>query len=133
MNQVITNALLFLAICFILYLVFSSFNKIEGMTTNTETTASASPSNGIAGNAANYVANIKAQTVRLQDILLISKYRADYENAVISMDDMVNNLMLKTVLGANKDKPEEALKSLVMLNESKTALNNVMKFIDAAA
>jgi len=129
MNQVITNALLFLAICFILYLVFSSFNKIEGMTTNTEETTT----NGIAGNAANYVANIKAQTIRIQDTLLISKYRSDYENAVISMDDMVNNLMLRTVLSVNKDKPEEALRSLVMLNESKAALNNVMKFIDASA
>jgi hypothetical protein len=131
MSQVMTNALLFLAIGFILYLVFSNFNKIEGMTTNTE--ASATPSNGIAGNAANYVANIKAQTIRIQDTLLMSKYRADYENAVISMDDMVNNLMLRTVLSVNKEKPEEALRTLVMLNESKGALNNVMKFIDAAA
>lgn len=131
MNQVITNALLFLAICFLLYFVFNTFNKIEGMTTNTETT---SPSgNGIAGNAANYVANIKSQTVRIQDTLLVSKYRTDYENAVIAMDDLVNNVMLKTVLSANKDKPEEALKTLVMLNESKNALNNVMKFIDSSA
>jgi hypothetical protein len=133
MNQVMTNALLFLAICFILYFVFRSFNTIEGMTTNTETAPAASPNNGIAGNAANYVANIKAQTIRLQDTLLISKYRADYENAVISMDDLVNNIMLRTVLNVNKDKPEEALRTLVMLNESKTALNNVMKFIDASA
>jgi len=131
MNQVITNALLFLAICFLLYFVFNSFNKIEGMTNNNESASSSN--NGIAGNAANYVATIKSQTVRIQDTLLISKYREDYENAVIAMDDMVNNLMLRTTLSVNKDKPEEALKTLVMLNESKNALNNVMKFIDAAS
>lgn len=128
-----TNALLFLAIGFVLYLLFSNFTKIEGMTANRDQSASSSSENGIAGNAANYVANIKSQTIKMQDTLLVSKYRTDYENAVIAMDDMVNNLMLKTSLTVNKDKPEEALKTLVMLNESKSALNNVMKFIDAAA
>lgn len=132
MNKVVTNFLLFLMVCFIIYLVFSNMSSIEGMTNNESTTPSSS-GNGIAGNAASYVAAIKDQTIKLQDTLLISKYRKDYENVVISLDDLVNNLMLRTALSIQKDKPQAALRELVALNESKAALNNVMKFIDASA
>lgn len=110
--------------------------SVEGMTNNeTDTTAqqSTSTSNGVAGNAASYVAAIKDQTIKLQDMLLVSKYRKDYENAVIALDDLVNNLMLRTALSIQRDKPQTALRELVALNESKAALNNVMKFIDASA
>jgi hypothetical protein len=136
MDKVMNNLLLFLMIVFFIYLIFSNMSSIEGMTTDSSsntTTSSGSSENGIAGNASSYVAAIKAQTIKLQDTLLISKYRKDYENVVISLDDLVNNLMLKTALNVNKGKPQEALKDLVSLNESKAALNNVMKFIDASA
>ena len=136
MNKVVNNFLLFLMISFIIYLIFSNMKSVEGMTNNeTDTTAqqSTSTSNGVAGNAASYVAAIKDQTIKLQDMLLVSKYRKDYENAVIALDDLVNNLMLRTALSIQRDKPQTALRELVAFNESKAALNNVMKFIDASA
>lgn len=133
MNKVVNNFLLFLMICFIIYLIFSNMNSVEGMTNNESTAVPSSSGNGIAGNAASYVAAIKDQTIKLQDTLLISKYRKDYENVVISLDDLVNNLMLRTALSVKKENPQEALKQLVSLNESKSALNNVMKFIDSSA
>jgi len=91
---------------------------------------SVSTSNGIAGSAAAYAANIKLLSVKSQDALLISKYRTDYENVVINVDDLVSNLMLEATLSIDSAKPQEALDKLVALNNAKAALNNVMKFID---
>jgi hypothetical protein len=87
-------------------------------------------SGGVAGNAAAYGANIKAQAIKLQDTVLISKYRTDYETVVINLSDLVDNLMLQTALTIDQSKPHEGLTKLVGLNNAKAALNNVMKFID---
>lgn len=126
-----TNLLLFLVIAGLAYFVYKSLNislNREGMTSDTP----AAPSNnGVAGSAANYAANIKAKVIKLQDSLLISKYRPDYENAIMSLDDLVNNLMLTTTLTIDPLKPIEGLEKLVKLQQSKVALNGVMKFVDS--
>lgn len=132
MNKVLMNFLLFLVVSFMLYFTFRSFNVVEGLTTTNSNTTTSSSTNGVAGNAANYAAQIKAQSIKLHDSLLISKYRKDYETTIISLDELVDNLMLQTVLSVDKSKPEVSLDKLVKLNQSKTALNNVMKFIDSA-
>ena len=103
---------------------------LETETTTTTDTTTTSTSNGVGGGAAAYGANIKAQVIKLQDTTLISKYRADYENVVINMDDLVNNLMLQVTLNVNQAKPEASLSKLAKLNIAKAALNSVMKFID---
>ena len=128
----------FLVSCYIMYSILypNPYSIMEGMTvedvssTSTSTSTSTTSSNGIAGNAAAYGAALKAQAVKAQDSFLISKYRTDYENVVINMDDLVNNLMLQTTLSINPSSPHESLGKLVMLNNAKAALNNVMKFID---
>jgi hypothetical protein len=108
---------------------------MEGMSTDdissmSTTSTSTSTSNGIAGNAAAYGANLKAQSIKAQDSFLISKYRTDYENVIVNMDDLVNSLMLQTTLSVDPSSPQDSLGKLVMLNNAKAALNNVMKFID---
>ena len=132
------NLCVFAGISFVAFLIFRNlnFDKMtfkEGMTDDSgNETSSSSTENGIAGNAATYGANIKSQTIKLQDTLLISKYRSDYETAILNLDDLVNNLMLKTALTVNKDKPQESLMVLSQLQQSKVALNTVMKFIDSS-
>ena len=138
------NLLLFIAICFLVYLVFSSFNYnpmlIEGMTDASGKTLNKNAlnrkalnrnaSNGIAGNAASYAATLKASTINSQDTLLISKYRSDYESAILNLDDLINNLMLKTSLSVNQNNPIEAIIKLGQMQQAKVALNSVMKFVD---
>ena len=136
------NLFMFLAICVVAYIFFRSLNYNlnfkEGLTTNSTTSTSASTiastnvADGIAGNAAAYAATIKAETVKLQDTFLISKYRKDYENVILNLDDFINCVMLKTTLNVDKNKPEASLSKLTELNQAKVALNNVMKFVDAA-
>jgi len=128
------NLTIFISICILIYYIFSNISIKEGLETASSSTSSSSSSssssNGVAGNAAAYAANIKAQVIKLQDTTLISKYRSDYENVVINMDDLVNNLMLQVTLNVDQSKPESSLAKLAQLNQAKAALNNVMKFID---
>jgi hypothetical protein len=96
--------------------------------------ASSSRTNGEAAMAANYAAAIKAQTVQIQDALLISKYRKDYENVIINMDDYVNILMLKIMLDIDLTKDTKSiissLEQMNALSNAKKSLNETMVFID---
>ena len=130
MNQeFLYNVLIFISICILTYIVFRNVNFKEGLENNDSKTTSTT-TNGVAGGAAAYAANIKEKVIKIQDTTLISKYRADYENVVINMDDLVNNLMLQITLNIDQSKPEASLAKLAQLNQAKAALNNVMKYID---
>ena len=131
MNKQMINLLFILAICFVAYLLFRNLDFKEGMTADSSTSTSSSTSNGIAGTAQNYAANIKSSTIKNQDMLLITKYRHDYENAILNLDDLINTLMLQTALSVDNSNPMPSLEKLNVLNSSRGALNNVMKFVDA--
>lgn len=149
-KDIIMNFFLFLGICFLFFIIFRTTIIKEYMTnrkdnsdksSSTKDTKDAtkptSPSSslntgGIAGNSSAYAANIRAEVIKLQDILLISKYRSDYENSVMAVDDLVNSLMLEKVLSINMSSPEKDLDALVGLNNVKAALNNVMSHVDSS-
>jgi hypothetical protein len=141
MNKQILNALFILAICFVAYLLFRNLNinLKEGLTNNISTNSNTisnsnatTSNNGIAGGAQNYAANIKSMTIKNQDMLLISKYRTDYENAILNLDDLINTMMAQTALSVNQSNPMASLEKLVQLNSARGALNSVMKFIDTS-
>jgi len=128
---------LFITICLLLYWLFRnfhySFSNREGMTDASGNTATSSGSNnGIAGNAATYGATIKSSSIKSQDTLLISKYRSDYETVILNLDDLINNLMLKTALTIDPNNPGDSLEKLGQMQQAKTALNSVMNFVDAS-
>ena len=129
------NLFLFIAICFATYLLFRHFEYknqyglIEGMTDISGNTTPSS-TNGIAGSAASYAATIKAENIKIQDMLLISKYRSDYETVILNLDDLINNLMLQASLTVNPKNPGASIKQLSDMNQAKLALNSVMKFLD---
>ena len=136
MNKLLVNLLFIVAICLVSYLLFRNLDFKEGLTTDSTTTMvnnlSTSTSNGIAGSAQNYAANIKSMTIKSQDRLLISKYRSDYENAILNLDDLINTMMLETALSVKNTDPMTSLKKLNELNSARGALNSVMKFVDAS-
>ncbi len=138
MNKDVVNLALFVGLCFIGYVIFIRCNVVEGMANgpnNRETDAASSDtsssSNGVAGNAATFAANLKAATVKMGDTLLVSKYRSDYESAIMNAEELVSMLMLKTVLSINTSSPQDTLKQLVALSHAQEALNMVMKFVDS--
>jgi hypothetical protein len=134
MDNVLYNFFIIIIIGLLIYLVFSNINLnvTEGMTTNEA--SSSSSENGVAGNASSFAAQLKNDSIKMQDSLLISKYRKDYENVIINMDDLINNMMLNTVLNykstGNLNKDIEMIDNLNKLNNAKTSLNSVMKYID---
>jgi hypothetical protein len=67
----------------------------------------------------------------MQDTFLISKYRSDYESAILNLDDLINNLMLRTTLNVNQDNPTNSIENLAKMQQAKVALNSVMKFVDS--
>lgn len=129
MKKELINLFLFLAVCFVAYLFFKGVNYKEGMTQGENT----SSNDGLAGSAASYGATIKAESVKLNDTLLISKYRKDYESVILNLDDLIDGLMLKTALSVDINNPSPSLTKLSEMNQAKTALNNVMKFVDASS
>lgn len=132
MNKQFVNLLFILAICFVAYLLFRNIDFKEGMTSDDSgKTSDSTTSNGIAGTAQTYAANIKSNTIKNQDVLLVAKYRKDYENVILNLDDLVNTMMLETTLSVNTSDPLPALDKLVKMHSAKTALNSVMKFVDA--
>ena len=132
MKSELMNLFLFIGICFVLYLFFKNFNFSgikEGMTDASGNSVTPPP-NGVAGNAASYGATIKAENIKLQDTFLITKYRTDYETAILNLDDLLNSFMLKTALSIDAKKPADGIKQLAEMNQAKAALNSVMKFVD---
>ena len=117
---------------FIIYLVMQTFGFKKGIKEGLENATA--PENGEAGNAANYAAALKAKTVQLQDSLLVSKYRADYENVIINMDDYLSMSMLKLVLDMDNSTDVKnnvtILNTLNTLSAAKKSLNETMVFLD---
>jgi hypothetical protein len=142
-NLTITNLCIFIGICIFSYFIFRNLNMtnssyVEGMTDST-TDASGNPppppgsiTNGVAGNAAGYAAQLKSAVIKSQDELLISKYRTDYENAVLNLDDYLNTMMLQTALSVNQNNPQQAIAKLAQMQQAKAALNSTMKFVDSS-
>jgi hypothetical protein len=54
----------------------------------------------IAAAAADYAAAVKAEVVQMQDELLVSKYRDDYENALMNLDDLLNLSLINESMSA---------------------------------
>lgn len=126
-----------LLIYIIMILFKAQFRMVEGMTNedNSTVTVNAKSGTGIAGSSTNYAEAIKSQVVKLQDELLISKYRKDYENAIIHLDDLAGLMMIKVALSMKiTNDPKEAvtqLNNLNILKQAKESLNSTMKFLDS--
>lgn len=108
-----------------------SFGGTKDAMTNMNDSSTKS-GNGIAGNAAAYGASVKAAAIKSQDTLLISKYRSDYETAILNLEDLINNLMLETALTIDQKNPGPSLETLATMQQAKTALDSIMKFVDSS-
>ena len=70
----------------------------------------------------------------MQDELLVSKYRKEYEAALINLDDYIGFLMIKQALNMKMDGDKkaamEAIGNLNILKNAKESLNTAMTFLD---
>jgi hypothetical protein len=146
MNEFYT-ILLFVFIGLIAYLIFRNLNlnniKVksnafgssafkEGMNNNTGNNNN-NNTTGIAADAAAYAASLKNASTKNLDILLISKYKSDYEASILNLDDLITGLMLKEALKVDvtQEYPSETINNLAQMQQAKLALNSAMKFVDS--
>jgi hypothetical protein len=126
---------------FIIYIVVKMFHLqatvVEGLTssstTTNDTTTTTDPSNGEAGMASSYAAAIKSKTVKLQDELLISKYRNDYEKVLINLDDYLGYYLLQQILNMKLVNPNDLTNycaKISYIKNAKDSLDTVMTFLD---
>ena len=108
----------------------------EGLVSSSLTT-SPTVTDGYGINAKTMATNIKSLSKALSDKLIVSKYRTDYENIIINMEDYINLLMINNVLSfnassfSNDDDIIKYLNNLGSLKLSRDALNDVMKYLDS--
>lgn len=131
-----------LVVLFVIYIIIKTLtfqaNIVEGLTNPTETNDFA-----LLENSANTSSqNIKKQNDKLNDIISISKYRTDYENLLISLEEYTNIMMFSKVIdvgnmasanGIGKNVTSEIIKHMDTANTLKAfvdTLNASMKYID---
>lgn len=144
--KIVGFAVLFLLIGYIIIKVLKMQFKFlgsikEGLVSSSSSlsTNSSTVLDGYAGNAQSYAAAIKALSVQLSDKLIVSKYRSDYENIIINLEDYISLLMMNIVLSidtttsstAQQDETLQLLNNLGTLKASKDALNDTMKYLDS--
>jgi formyltetrahydrofolate synthetase len=86
--------------------------------------------------------NIKIQNDKLKDIVSIQKYRTDYENLIMTIEEYTNLMMLSKVVsvsdkikknGTGKNITPDILNEMERVNKLKSfidSLNSTMKYID---
>lgn len=133
------NLVLFFVILLGVYFVFRYFkfsdinssNIYKEGLENNESGESAGP-NGIAGNGATYLTQLKQKTTLMQDKFNLnnSEYRKNTEDIILEMDKLLGYVTLGAILTTNKDKPEATIGKLSQLAQARAALNNALKFVD---
>lgn len=86
--------------------------------------------------------NVKKQIDKLNDIIAVNKYRTDYENLLIALEEYANIMMFSKVVsigkqvsdtGIGKNIKPETINEMNIANSIKSfvdTLNHSMKFID---
>jgi len=129
-----------IVIGFLIYLAVKSMklqiSMVEGFTTTqTAGATDADFSQNKASSAGNYANAINQIYNQINDSLLVKDNRTSYENVIIQMDDFINALMLQKLMSLNissltEDNLVNLIDELNKLNQGKTSLNSIMKFID---
>jgi hypothetical protein len=146
-NDFLKTVGLMIVIAIVIYVSFSMMNKylptiqkqfnnsIEGLTSMNSKEGLGSSSNGVAGNAATYAKKIENHTTKLTDSMLIPKYRSDYEQILLHLENFHNANLLNQFLNYNLSDPtksSEDLSKIVKHHDSVVqSLNNAMKFLDS--
>ena len=92
-------------------------------------------SNGVAGSAGVYANSIAEKGTVIHDSLLMTKYKTEYENVIINLDEYIGLLMLQSALnfsvadGASQENLA-LLANLNTMSNAKLSLNTVMTFLD---
>jgi hypothetical protein len=139
MNDLLTSACILAMLLFAAYISSKTLtylsNNLEGMETSKSTGTTSTSTTGVGAGAASWGDAIKSATTKINDAMLVSKYRKDYENVIINAEDCVNASMLSALmtspLGPDGNVTVQTLTAIKNMNDSKVALNEIMKYVDS--
>lgn len=122
-NNVYMTVGLFVIILFVIW-VFTKLlnlqnNVIEGLSNNKNNEDPAEIVNQL---------NNKIRTYK--DTLLINKYKTNYEDMIIAVEEMINLETLKTLREKDVVYDEKSVEKMNHLENLKSNLNNLMQYID---
>ena len=107
-------------------------NVIEGLTDSSD-------SSDTKTNPQKLAAPIKETITKIEDAILIDKYRSDYENIIIDLEEWANMELIQ-MLGSGLVKTDSGADSNIAnirkmndLNTFKSTLDSAMKFLDSKA
>jgi hypothetical protein len=124
MYKIICIGVIILVILSIIFNLIGDNSMIEGLENNVSESDITESQN----------AAIQSKIVMLDDQLMINKYKRQYENMIINMDDYINLMMIQQILKIKFDSGVgttiEGLDYLNTLKSAKDSLNVAMKFLD---
>jgi hypothetical protein len=135
MIESITNLVILIGICLVIYLVSTNFDmkEKEGLTT-LKTSVQDVDTPGVADQAVQFVKKLEAELTQLKDKQLINKYKHDYQHIISTTDDLIDHLMLDAVVSIDVTKPfgrtSGAPMELFMLNQTKESLHKITAFLE---
>ncbi len=125
-------------IYFVLHLANSQRRLVEGLTNNDSDDSNAG------ADSEKIAENIKDMSTKVIDSMLLDKYRKNYEDIVINMEELCNAVILKTIVSGKMDinqdtgdgstESKKTLAKLALVNDLeklKASLNSTMKFLDS--
>ena len=113
----------------IMYIIFNFLSNDKSLVEGLENNVTAESSINESQNA-----TIQSKIVMLEDQLMLSKNKKQYENMIINMDDYINLMMIQQLVKTKFDSgiatTMESLDYLNTLKSAKDSLNVAMKFLD---
>jgi len=140
MTELLLKMLVIVVIGFILYLSFSTSKVKEGLTdlsslmnnssNSNSDSSSSSSSNGVAGNATAYQKAIMTNFTKLQDSMLIDKYKTEYGTILGQYSAYTQYLALNTLLNISEKEfnNNDITPSLEKFNTYMTSNKNIEEF-----
>jgi len=113
------------------YFVGKAFKKtLEGLTNEEGSTST----NGISGNSEGYSSSLSNEIATLNDKLLVDKYKANYDNILLELEEVLKLRMLELALSINPNNVESSINDIQLMNDlskAVTSLDLVQSFVDS--
>jgi hypothetical protein len=111
----------------------SGTSSLDSAKSGSSSFGSSSSSSNLAGGAADYASKINKAVSALKDAMNVPKYRSDYENVILQLDDLIGLSTLQTIMSidpTNSSSVNTAITQLSNFGQARNSLDMLMRFTD---
>ena len=116
-NMYFLYAIIIIILIYVLIMILRfQNNMVEGMT-----------------DSSSLAKQIKDDSTKTLDGLLVSKYRSEYEDIILNMHEWCDTQILSNIVNGsiNRTDPSDSIKKINELEQFKGTLNSTIKYIDS--